>query len=46
MSDWSGNKKSGSSSPRRASSRGSTGGKKATAGKGKELKHKDPARQY
>tara|TARA_R100000808_G_C2115441_1_gene128226 strand:+ start:609 stop:740 length:132 start_codon:yes stop_codon:yes gene_type:complete len=41
-----GNKKYGSNKPRKASSKGNTGGKKATSGKGKSPVRKNPARQY
>ena len=41
-----GNKKFGSHKPRKASSKGNTGGKKARPGKGTSKTRKDPARQY
>lgn len=44
--DWSGNAKKGPVKPRKASSKSSTGGKKASSKKSGSPTSKDPAKQY
>jgi hypothetical protein len=44
--DYSGNGSHGSVKPRKASSKGSTGGKRASSKKSGSPTKKDPARQY